>query len=175
MGAPLKWFPFFVDAWDTDEKIDLLTLEEQGALLRLLCWQWREGSISARPADVAAKLTVRSATAQPTLGQRKAIAKRLIRLFFVPSGAGDGRLVNPKLAELYAAQADKSDKARQAAALSHRSRTANAERSLDGRTAEAGRSRSRIRGEIEKSLSARADVEKPTSPAPAPIPLVKHG
>jgi len=56
MPAPLKWFPFYVDDWETDEKVDSLTLEEQGAYLCLLRWQWREGSISGRPADVAAKL-----------------------------------------------------------------------------------------------------------------------
>lgn len=149
MGAPLKWFPFFIDDWETDEKIRGLSLEEQGAYLRMLCWQWREGSLSGRPADVERKL-----------GVRKAIAQRLLRLFFIKDGAGSGRVVNKKLAELYAAQIDKSDKARRAALQSHRSRSANAERSLDGRTADGEGSRSRIRSEIKTSLSAHAEQHK---------------
>ncbi len=156
MGAPLKWFPFQIDAWETDEKVDSLTLEEQGAYLCLLRWQWREGSISGRPADVAAKLTVRSARAQQPHSHRMAIAKRLLRLFFVSTADGTGRVVNPKLAELYAAQVGKSDKARRAAQQSHSVRLANALRSQDGRTADAARSRSRMREEIKTSLPAHA-------------------
>jgi uncharacterized protein YdaU (DUF1376 family) len=157
MAAPLKWFPFYIDEWETDERVDSLTLEEQGAYLCLLRWQWREGSISGRPADVAAKLTVRSARAQQPHSHRMAIAKRLLKLFFTPTGDGDGRAVNAKLAELYAAQVGKSEKARQAALHSHSVRSANAERSQDVRTADAGRSRSRMRSEIQQSLSAHAE------------------
>ncbi len=159
MSAPLKWFPFYIDAWETDEKVDALTLEEQGAFLCLLRWQWREGSINGRPADVAAKLTVRSARAQQPPSHRIAIAKRLLRLFFVSTGDGSGRVVNTKLAEVYAAQVGKSEKARQSALLSHRGRTANAERSQDIRTRSAAQSsRSRV-VEIEKSLSAHAGTK----------------
>ena len=156
MAAPLKWFPFYIDAWETDEKIDGLTLEEQGALLCLFRWQWREGSISGQAADVAAKLTVRSARAQQPLSHRTAIAKRLLRDFFVSTGDGTDRVVNPKLAELFAKQCGKSEKARRAAQLSHSSRTANAERSQDERTRNAAQSSRRRVVEIEKSLSAHA-------------------
>lgn len=163
MAAPLKWFPFYVDDWETDEKVDALTLEEQGAFLCLLRWQWREGSISGRPADVAAKLTVRSARAQQTHSHRMAIAKRLLRQFFVSDGAGAGRVVNTRLAELYAAQVGKSEKARRAAQLSHSGRTARAERSQDDRTRSAAQSsRSRV-VDIEKSLSASAGDKTATA------------
>jgi len=167
MPAPLKWFPFYVDDWETDEKVDSLTLEEQGAYLCLLRWQWREGSISGRPADVAAKLTVRSARAQQPRSHRIAIAKRLLRQFFVGTGDGSGRVVNRKLAELYAAQVGKSDKARRAAMLSHSQRSANADASaehpLNVRTADAegSRSRSRIRSQIQQSLSSVDEKPKP--------------
>jgi uncharacterized protein YdaU (DUF1376 family) len=167
MAAPLKWFPFYIDSWETDEKVDALTLEEQGAYLCLLRWQWREGSISGSPAIVAAKLTVRSARAQQPHSHRMAIAKRLLRDFFVASGEGNGRVVNPKLAELYAAQVGKSEKARRAAQLSHSGRTARAERSQDGRTRSAAQSiRERV-VEIEKSLvSAHAGDKTATAGAP---------
>jgi uncharacterized protein YdaU (DUF1376 family) len=160
VSAPLKWFPFYIDAWETDEKVDALTLEEQGAYLCLLRWQWREGSISGRPADVAAKLTVRSARAQQTHSHRMAIAKRLLRDFFVSDGDKAGRVVNPKLAELYAAQVGKSEKARRAAQLSHSGRTAKAERSQNDRTRSAAQSSRRRVVEIEKSLVSAGAADK---------------
>jgi uncharacterized protein YdaU (DUF1376 family) len=167
MAAPLKWFPFYIDSWETDEKVDALTLEEQGAYLCLLRWQWREGSISGSPAIVAAKLTVRSARAPQPHSHRMAIAKRLLRDFFVASGEGNGRVVNPKLAELYAAQVGKSEKARRAAQLSHSGRTARAERSQDGRTRSAAQSSRERVVEIEKSLvSAHAGDKTATAGAP---------
>lgn len=163
MAAPLKWFPFYIDDWETDEKIDGLTLEEQGALLCLFRWQWREGSISGNLVDISAKLTVRSARAKQPLSHRMAIAKRLLGLFFISTGDTAGRLVNAKLAELYAKQCGKSDKARRAAQQSHSSRTANALRSQDERTRSAAQSsRSRV-VEIEKSLSAHAGDKTATA------------
>ncbi len=165
MAAPLKWFPFYIDSWETDERVDALTLEEQGAYLCLLRWQWREGSISGRPASVAAKLTVRSARAKQPHSHRMAIAKRLLRDFFVPSGDGPDRVVNPKLAELYAAQVGKSEKARRAAQLSHSGRIARAERSQDERTQSAAQSSRRRVVELEKSLSASAEAPTPTAGA----------
>lgn len=165
MAAPLPWFPFYVDAWETDERIDALTLEEQGAYLRLLLWQWREGSISSDVAFVAGKLSVRSAKAGLSLSERRAIAKRLLRLFFVPCGDGPGRVVNPKLAEVYSLQVSKSEKASQVAREAAARRAANAERSLSKRRANAGRTPGEVevevelRSEIKKSLKASAHAE----------------
>jgi uncharacterized protein YdaU (DUF1376 family) len=129
VGAPLKWFPYYVDDIETDEKFDRLTLEEQGAYHLLLRWQWREGNISSRTADVARRLIVRSASAELSQSKRTAIAKRLLRLFFVPDEGHPGRSVNPRLAQLYVEQVGKSEKARAAAMLSHQSRRANGQRS----------------------------------------------
>jgi len=129
VGAPLKWFPYYVDDIETDEKFDGLTLAQQGAFHLLLRWQWREGNISGRVADVARKLIVRSASAQLSLSERTAIAKRLLRLFFEPDELHPGRVVNPRLAKLYVEQVGKSEKARTAAQLSHQSRRANGQRS----------------------------------------------
>lgn len=45
-AVPRKpWFPFFVDDFWQDESVQAMTLEEVGLYLRLLCFQWREGSI----------------------------------------------------------------------------------------------------------------------------------
>jgi uncharacterized protein YdaU (DUF1376 family) len=43
------WFPFYAADWLADEDVELMTLEQQGAYVRLLCYQWREGSIPADP------------------------------------------------------------------------------------------------------------------------------
>lgn len=43
------WFPFYVDDFWQDEAVQAMTLEEVGFYLRLLCLQWREGSI---PSDL---------------------------------------------------------------------------------------------------------------------------
>lgn len=147
MAAPLQWFPFYVDAFETDEAVRRMTYEERGIYLALLCWQWRERSL---PGDAA--LVAR------TLGVRRAIVQRLFRLLFVDAGdTGVRRLVNPKLAEIYAHQIDKSAKARRAASFSHSKRLANAEQSLDERTRSAAQSNRRRVIELEKSLSASAE------------------
>lgn len=160
MGAPLPWFPFYVDKWETDERTDALTLEEQGAFLRLLCWQWREGSISGSPAIVAAKLSVRSAKRPLPLSKRRAIAQRLLKDFFVPCGVGMGRMVNPKLAEIYSHQVSRSEKASEVAREAAARRAAIAERKPGYRSANARRTPGEVevdvRSEIKKSLKTSA-------------------
>jgi len=42
-------FPLNAEQWLTDERIQSMTLEEEGAYIRALCYCWREGSI---PADL---------------------------------------------------------------------------------------------------------------------------
>ena len=49
----LPHFPFFARDWLTDERVMLMTLECQGAYLRLLCYQWLEGSIPDSPKKLA--------------------------------------------------------------------------------------------------------------------------
>lgn len=160
MAAPLKWFPFYIDAWETDDRVRDLTLAEQGAYLRLLCTQWREGSVSGRAADAERRQHI-----------PRAMARRLLRRFFVPDEGGAGRVVNIKLAELYAAQVSKSEKARQAAMLSHRGRTANAERSQEPRTRSAGQSSRRRVVDIENSLKTSALAESKGNGTATPLPV----
>ena len=50
----LPHFPFFARDWLTDERVMLMTLECQGAYLRLLCYQWLEGSIPSSSKNLAA-------------------------------------------------------------------------------------------------------------------------
>jgi len=50
----LPHFPFYARDWLTDERVMLMTLECQGAYLRLLCYQWLEGSIPSSSKNLAA-------------------------------------------------------------------------------------------------------------------------
>ena len=59
MGKPkLPWFPLYVYDWLTDETVQCMTLEQQGAYLRLLMSQWIEGSIPADEKEIAKLLNV---------------------------------------------------------------------------------------------------------------------
>jgi uncharacterized protein YdaU (DUF1376 family) len=56
------WFPFYAADWLADEDVDLMPLETQGAYVRLMCHQWREGSIPADTASIARLLRVHHKT-----------------------------------------------------------------------------------------------------------------
>ena len=43
------WFPFFATDWLADGEVTMLSLEAEGAFIRLLAHQWIEGSIPADP------------------------------------------------------------------------------------------------------------------------------
>jgi len=46
------WFPFYAADWLSDARVTALTLPEQGAYVRLLAIQWREGSIPSDRSDL---------------------------------------------------------------------------------------------------------------------------
>ena len=59
MGKPkLPWFPLYVYDWITDEAVQCMTLEQQGAYLRLLMHQWIEGSIPRDETEIARLLHI---------------------------------------------------------------------------------------------------------------------
>ncbi|MGA0397208.1 MAG: hypothetical protein ACO3O3_08605 [Ilumatobacteraceae bacterium] len=47
----LPYFPFYPGEWLRSPTVLGMTLEEQGAYLRLLCWQWEDGHID--PEDIS--------------------------------------------------------------------------------------------------------------------------
>src|ERR1035437_9082576 len=47
MADKLRWFPFHIDDWQTDERVALMGPATRGTYLTLLIHQWREGSIPA--------------------------------------------------------------------------------------------------------------------------------
>lgn len=138
VASLLKWFPFYIDDWETDERVRALTYEERGVYLAMLCWQWREGTIPERPKDVTVTLRARPAT-----------VTKLLRSFFRDDGTQSGRVVNMRLEQVREQQVSRLQRDKEkAAAYRRRARGRN------GDVTDPSRARSRIRSEIETSLSA---------------------
>lgn len=147
MAAPLKWFPLYVDDFDTDGAVRLMTNEEVGIFVRMLCWQWREGFL---PDDARALARAFSA--------RRATVQRLLKAHFQDDGHKRGQLINRRLAEVYVHQLSKSQKASEAGRRSADKRRTVVERTLQRRSESvAPEVEVDVRSEIQKSLSvARA-------------------
>lgn len=170
MSGALAWFPFYVDAFETDERVRQLTYEERGTYLAMLCWQWREGSLPPGPRDVTV-----------TLRARQRVVTKLLGMFFVPENGTDGRVVNEKLERVREQQVARLEKDREKVArFRERSRERNGNRPVTETVPSAPRSRSRIRSEIKQSLSAHAEgqgngpeqpVPQPDTELPPPRPL----
>lgn len=153
MGAPLRWFPFDVDAWDTDETVRRMSMAERGVLITLLAWQWREGSVPGDAKSVA-----------KALGCSCPLVAKVLDASFIDDGSGDERLVNRKLCNVLAEQVAKSDKA---ATAGRASAAARAGKSLN---------RSRIRTKAKQSLEAAPEPNSNGNGVhaiPAPKPSAK--
>lgn len=89
MTAP-PWFPFYARDWLVNEEVGTMTLEEEGAYVRLLATQWEYGSIPNDERRLCALL-------------KRCDPRRFRRLWpvlaphFAP--ISDGRLANPRLAQ----------------------------------------------------------------------------
>jgi uncharacterized protein YdaU (DUF1376 family) len=81
----LPYFPFYPADWLRDERVLLMSSEAEGKYIRLLSYQWTEGSI---PAD-------RSAIALLCKGDSSAIDEAL--KCFVKAPGKRGRLINQRL------------------------------------------------------------------------------
>lgn len=53
LDKALEWFPFDAVAWLISPSVMAMSLEAQGAYIRLLAHQWRDGSIPNNPATIA--------------------------------------------------------------------------------------------------------------------------
>jgi len=84
----LPYFPFYVGDWLSSSAVQRMTLEEEGAYLRLLCYQWQDGHIPDDPGERARLLGV-SGEAQARLWRRLESCFEVIE---------NGKLVNPRLA-----------------------------------------------------------------------------
>lgn len=101
----LVWFPFFPDRWLLSRSVRLMTLEQRGVYVELLCHAWRDGSIPSNLSECAALIAC-------PLDVLEAVWPRLESLW---EPSDDGTLVNPWLEEIRTEQISKSDKRRIAA------------------------------------------------------------
>lgn len=99
MGAPLPWFPFYINDFELDEAVRCMTFEQRGVYAALLCWQWREGSIPRDPKVVSKVLIA------PVNAVRIVLAR-----CFQDDGSHLGRVINTKLADLRVKQLQKAGK-----------------------------------------------------------------
>jgi hypothetical protein len=84
--AKLPWFPLYVDAFDTDERVVPMDYEAEGVYLALLRFQWRHGTIPSDWAQVARLLKPHSPE-----------ALEQVKSCFVPHRSIACRCFNPKL------------------------------------------------------------------------------
>lgn len=70
----LPWFPFDAADWLASAEVRLLTLEERGVLIDLLCHAWRDGMLEHNPAALARLVGV-------TPAQFRGLWRRLSRQF----------------------------------------------------------------------------------------------
>jgi hypothetical protein len=134
----LPWMPFFGSDFYNDEAVRLMSLEEEALYMRLLWWQWREGSLPADPADVQ-----RLAGHPP--------GDRLLMLFPVTRNA-DGRRRNPRLEEVRQEQLAKVRKRSKAGKLGRQKQLATraqAGQSPGNRRARAGQTPGESEAESE--------------------------
>jgi len=86
MASPLPYMQFYVKEWLSSSSVTRMPLEAQGAYIRLLCYQWEEGSIPEAKEEVRLMLAASSK-------QIDAIWGHLCRVFPV---SGDGERRNPR-------------------------------------------------------------------------------
>ncbi len=86
MASPLPYMQFYVKEWLSSSSVTRMPLEAQGAYIRLLCYQWEEGSIPEAKEEVRLMLAASSK-------QIDAIWNHLCRVFPV---SGDGERRNPR-------------------------------------------------------------------------------
>lgn len=86
----LPGFIFYVMRWLTSERVKAMTLEQQGAFVKLLCHQWIERSV---PSDAIAL----AGLWQVPMRSVRRIWKGPLRDAFVPLEGRPGRLVNMAL------------------------------------------------------------------------------
>jgi len=84
---PFQWFPFYASDWLSDERVQVIPLESQGAYIRLLATQWVEGSIPQDDYHLSRLLGIPHSEWLEFSHE--------VRQFFVD--AGEGRLKNERL------------------------------------------------------------------------------
>lgn len=92
MKAKAPYFPFYAGDWLSSSTIELMTVEQEGAYVRLLAHCWLSGDCTLPDDDAAlAKLS--------RLGDRWESSRAAIRACFVKHPTKTGRIFNARLAE----------------------------------------------------------------------------
>ena len=91
MGDIRAFFFFYPADWLTDERVRLMTFEERGLYLELLCYQWREGSLPSESESLAGILGLSS-------DHLERIWQPRVSACFVSNG--HGRLINRRMAKV---------------------------------------------------------------------------
>lgn len=86
-------FQFYASDYLSSSKVQRMTLEAQGAYVRLLCYSWQDGYI---PADVALLARLCNCTVK----RMAVLWDSFLRDCFIPSGSDPDKLVNARLEEV---------------------------------------------------------------------------
>lgn len=137
-------FQFYPSEWLSSQRVSLMTLEEEGAYIRLLCYCWQHGSI---PVDTekCAKLIGK--------GGSTTVA-RVVQAMFQHDPLDDSRLIHDRLEVELAKQDEWRRKS-----------------SEGGKKGAESRKQSRVvQGSLENGTNQKATLQSP-SPSPSPISL----
>ena len=92
-GSKMSWFAFFPGDWLSNRDVKRMSLDQRGAYIQLLCWQWQgEGYLDGTDQDIAA------------LGDmigREWTDERVAQVLQKFPRAADGRRANTKLLNIW--------------------------------------------------------------------------
>lgn len=92
-----EWFPYKFERFERSDRVAQMSLAEEGAYHRAIRLAWKEGSVSANPAVLAAKIQKRCTDK---------IAAVVLEMF-EPMPDSPGRMIHPTLEEIRAEQKQK--------------------------------------------------------------------
>ncbi|MEY5098073.1 MAG: hypothetical protein RJA36_792 [Pseudomonadota bacterium] len=148
-------FLFYAGTWMTSDEVSCLTLEQQGAYVRLLCFAWLHGSIPASEVEIRGLLGLLSASDEVFARVWSPMLSRCwVRLPGTP-----GRLINQRL------EHERAERHRKAAEMRARGQ-AGGQRSAEQR-ASGDPSRGSSRGQPEPQAEGQAGGKPSTSTSTA--------
>lgn len=107
--ARMPWFPFYPSDFLGAERVQLMTNEQVGMYVKLLCHQWMEGSIPEKSSNAIAVLRLGWGDASEMED-----FKEVVSTCFVPHPTENGRLINRRLEQIRTEQEEISLKRQEA-------------------------------------------------------------
>lgn len=107
--AKLPWFPFYPADFLGAEKVQLMTNEQVGMYVKLLCYQWMEGSIPEKSSSAIAVLRLGWGDASEMTDFQDVLTN-----CFIKHPTEKGRLINKRLDEIRREQEEISIKKQEA-------------------------------------------------------------